>query len=402
MKKLNALLIGEASQTMYGLPSLLFRAGFNVDVITNNPLLKKSRFISGYELVLDLKIIPIKVAERNLDNYDFIIACDDTILKNILYSDIAIKDKLKLLPINSDKNLKHIYSKVGLSKILFEANINTPAFVITSSLSEAIDAAEKLGYPILVKIDSSNGGDGVFECKKRSDFDLISPKIFDSQLLIQKKISGLELDLSALYRDGKLVHFSYCEIKKVIGNKFGPSVLRKYYQLSNIDKQVFIDLSNLGEALGANGFTNISAIKSSDDNKIYFFEADMRPNVWVDFTKFIGDDAAIKIAKWFLHGQILQYPQPINKNYPATKLIPYYLRMSALEILFNRYNVLSFIFKEDDKMIPELVFHLLFYNKLKILLRQIKNSPNTLIKLVLPRKEDRLRVKNYFKKLSLS
>ncbi len=400
MNKLNALLIGEASQTMYGLPSLLFRSGFNVDVITNNPLLKKSRFISGYELVLDLKLIPIKAIERNLDNYDFIIACDDTILKNILYSDIAIKDKLKLLPVNGEKDLKHIYSKIGLSQILFEANINTPAFAVTNSFSEAIDAAQKLGYPILVKVDSSGGGSGVFECKKQSDFNLIDSKLFDLPLLIQKKISGVELDLSALYRKGKLVQFSYSEIRKVFGNKFGPSVLRTYHQLSNIDQQVFIDMSNLGGALGANGFVNISAIKSSYDNKIYFFEADMRPNVWTDFTKFIGDDAAIKITKWFLHGKTLQYPQPVNNRYPVTKLMPYHLRMSSLEVLFNRYNVWRFILKEEDKIIVELVFNQFFYNKIKSFPRQIKNSPNTLIKLILPNKEDRLRVRNYFKKLS--
>jgi hypothetical protein len=126
----------------------------------------------------------------------------------------------------------------------------------------------------------------------------------------------------------------------------------------------------------------------------------MRPNVWVDFAKFIGDDAAIKITKWFLHGQTLQYPQPVNNHYPVTKLMPYHLRMSSLEVLFNCYNVWSFIFKEEDKIIVELVFNQFFYNKIKSFLRQIKNSPNTLIKLVLPKKEDRLRVRNYFKKLS--
>jgi hypothetical protein len=36
MNTLNALIIGESSQIMYGLTSLLFRSGFNIDVITNN------------------------------------------------------------------------------------------------------------------------------------------------------------------------------------------------------------------------------------------------------------------------------------------------------------------------------------------------------------------------------
>jgi hypothetical protein len=53
---------------------LLFRSGFNVDIITNNQLLKK--FISNCELVLDSKLIPIQAAKRNLDKYDCIITCD--------------------------------------------------------------------------------------------------------------------------------------------------------------------------------------------------------------------------------------------------------------------------------------------------------------------------------------
>ncbi len=98
--------------------------------------------------------------------------------------------------------------------------------------------------------------------------------------------------------------------------------------------------------------------------------------------------------------QTLQYPQPVNNRYPVTKLMPYHLRMSSLEVLFNRYNVWRFILKEEDKIIVELVFNQFFYNKIKSFPRQIKNSPNTLIKLILPNKEDRLRVRNYFKKLS--
>ncbi len=397
MKRLNALLIGEAMGLMCALPSLLFRSGFNVYVITNDQRLKQSDFISGYELVLDPKLMPIIAAQRNLDLYDFIIPCDDNILKNILNSDIAIEDKLKLLPVNNEKDFKHLCSKIGLSKVLSEANVNIPSFKVTNNFFEAISAAKELGYPVLAKVDFSAGGAGVFECQKESDFNSINPELFELPILIQKKINGSKIDLSALYRDGKLIHFSYSEVKAVVLNKFGPSSVRIYHQLSTIDHQIFTEVAKLGEALGANGFVNIGVIKS-DDNKIYFFEADMRPTVWVDYTKFIGDDLAKKIIGWFFGNSTLQYPQQINDFFPPTKLLAYYLRLHPLEVIFNHYNVLKLMLKEEDSLILKLAYQEIICNRIKMFLRQIKRLPTTLIRLAVPDKEDRIKIKGYIRK----
>lgn len=395
MKK-NALIIGEHLELTCALPTLLSRAGFKVDIMTNNPMFKRSRFISNYDLIEDRNLIPLKAVEKNLDNYDFIIISDDLHLKIILESNITLEQKLKLLPIKNEQNLEHIYSKIGLSRVLSKSNVCTPAFEVADGLDAAINAAQNLGYPIMVKANRGGGGDSVFECRNIADFDLIDKGFFDHPLLIQKKIIGTELDLSAFYRDGKLIHFTYSKIEKVIANKFGPSSVRTYYQLGTLDKKIFLEMAHLGKVLGADGFVTISCMQSDEDNKRYFIEADMRPNSWVEFSKFLGDDPAIRIANWFATGQTLVYPT-INKKYPSQMVMPYFLRLSLSEILQNRYNVWKFIPKKDLRLILELIVSQLCSPKQKMIFKKIKRIPLSLIRLIISKKEIRLKIKNYFR-----
>lgn len=397
--KLRALLVGENLELAAALPSLLARAGFVIDVITTGLLLKRSKFIADYEVVQNRNLIPIRTAERNLDIYDFIIVIDDETLGLIAHCDIPIQDKLKILPIKNEENLQHIFSKIGLSKALSKAGVNTPPFLVAQGVKEVIDAAEKLEYPVMVKTNSANGGSGVFECKNADDIKLLPSYIFSDALLVQKKIDGIEVDLSALYQDEKLIHFSYSKIEKVIGNKFGTSSVRTYKQLALVEKQIFLELENLGKALGANGFVTISCIIS--DNKRYFIEADMRESAWVEFAKFIGDDPAIRIAQWFSNKQTLTYPYPINKNYPEQLTLPYFIRLSIQEILFNRYNVWKYMPWEDLPALIDLLGNKIYHNIFKpaLIFKKIKYFPTTLIKLAVPDREDRLRVKLYAKKI---
>ncbi len=246
----------------------------------------------------------------------------------------------------------------------------------------------------MIKIDSSNGGRGTFECENLADLKNINPQVFDSAVLIQKKIIGQELDLSGFYHDGKLIFFTYSEIKKVSENKFGPSVVRLYHQLGAIDKKIFLEMEQLGQALGADGFVTISCMESSEDKKRYFIEADMRPNSWVQFGKFFGDDPAKRISKWFLHQETPQYPSAINKKYPTQLLMPYFYRMLPTEILLNRYNVWKFLPIEDYK----LVFHLL-YTKSAIFLKMIKYIPTKLCRMIVRNKEHRIKIRTKFKEI---
>lgn len=395
MKKLNALIIGSESQLIVAMPALLNRAGFTVDAVTTCTFLKESKFISNLEHSFIAEDLLKIVTRKNLDDYSFIAICDDNSLKNILNSDLSSEKKLQLLPVKNLENFAHLFSKIGLSKILSKSGVRTPEFLVATTLDEVILAAEKLQYPVMVKVDASGGGWGVFECKNSDDIKKIEKRFFKSPLLVQKKIIGTELDLSGLYRDGKLIHFTYSKIKKVTSNKFGPSVVRAYQQLYNIDHQTFLEMEKLGEALGANGFATISCIESAIDGKRYFIEADMRPNSWVEFGKFLGDDPAQRISNWFLSGEAMKFPPQINNAYPAEVIMPYYLRLSAIEILFNRYSVWKYLPTQDHKLLLNIMAVEIF--RLNRAVRNIKRTPTYLIRIAVPRKEDRNKIKLKFK-----
>jgi hypothetical protein len=387
-QQLKALLIGESHNLMFGIPHILSRAGFSVDIIANNKLLKNNKFVENFILVRGVEGFVPKIDSLNLENYDLIIVIDDATLMNIKNSNLAIEKKLRVLPITEKKYLNHIGSKAELSNFFHKAGIKTPAFFLANNFSEAVQAAEDLQYPVIVKIDFSGGGVGVFECKNFSDLNSLEKKIFDSRTLIQKKIIGTEYDLSAFFREEVLIHFGSATIKQQI-RKFGPSSIRQYTQIGTLNEAIFHDLTNLGKALGANGFVNIAAIKSDEDGEFYFIEADMRPIAWADFTKFIGDDLALKISKWFSEKKGLELPLKINPNYPEKLVVPNFLRLSTKEILCNHFNVWNYMSKDDWAWFIKKEFSKI----LRFFYLKITRIPTVLIKMILPKKEDRRRIK---------
>ena len=354
---LNALLIGSTYHLLWALPRLLNKAGFSVDVITSDPLMKYCHFVRNCECVSLQSLI--FVAMQRIKKYDWIVVAEDGLLQEVVRSSFSLEDKLKILPVLREENLSHLYSKIGLSQTLAAHNVKTPLFSTAHNVEEALLKAEQLGYPILIKRDSSAGGQGVFECNKASDFQLVPRDVFDLPVLVQKKISGRELDVSAIYFKGELVHFNYAIPEKICGNRFGVSSLRTYYPLSVVEESLFIELAQIGKALGAHGFTNIACIQQVDGQRFYF-EADMRPNAWVDTPYFLKENISLRIQEWFSQKKTLSYPVPILSHQPLQMRIPYFLRLSRWELLVNRYGVWKFIPWENGRFVVLLILHKMF------------------------------------------
>jgi ligand-binding SRPBCC domain-containing protein len=92
----------------------------------------------------------------------------------------------------------------------------------------------------------------------------------------------------------------------------------------------------------AHGFVNIGYIETKN-NKRYFFEADMRPNAWINYSRFIHNDLAIKIKHYFLN---LQSPDELfNKKRldKKTYIFPYPSRLHWKAIVTNQYDCLKYI-----------------------------------------------------------
>lgn len=96
--------------------------------------------------------------------------------------------------------MRNIWSGMGLSQ---------PEFVIVQELSLALQAAKKIGYPIIVKPASSGGGGrGVFRVDSESELEMYYPQAvqhnrYSNQVLIEKFIVGVESSLELLFIEGQ-------------------------------------------------------------------------------------------------------------------------------------------------------------------------------------------------------
>lgn len=316
---------------------MLTSAGFDVDVLCLKNAVFLSKWINNIYRISSRDDLVIKAAQVYSDQYDLVVIGDDEALGLILNGFISTALKLKLLPVTHERFFDHVYSKIGLANRLNEGGIRAPKFCIADSAISVYRLAQNMGLPVVLKVDSSGGGGGVYVCHSVSDLSQALAKISNYPILIQEFIPGSLIDLSGFYQHGQLVYFTYSVFEKTVGGPLGPSSLRTYSQLGGIDDIIFDELTKLGEALGIHGFANISAIESSQDNSRYFIEADLRPTVWVNFGRYIGQDLSTAIERYFSKGEGLGWPVEINPSHPKTQVIPFIWRLTLFDLLVNRY-----------------------------------------------------------------
>lgn len=333
-----ALLIGHSRHQMRSVARLLSRAGFLCDAISSDRRLARAGVVQ--------RVFPFEPAPRWIEaalqwqsrTGGLVVPCDDDLIRQVRNAAIDGAAKCRLLPITGPEHLGHVGSKVGLARALEKAGVAAPRFAVVESADALVAACEGLGYPLVVKVDESGGGEGVFACSSRAEAEALAARSLRLPLLVQELIDGDLIDLSGFFRGGRPVHFVYNRSLKNVGSRFGVSILRRYTQLSALDRQVFDDLVHFSQALGLDGFVNISSLRRSVDGRLLFIEADLRPNVWVEASRIFGDDPAPAIRSALETGSVLAWPPP-RESGPPTVDLPYPFRMGAFELLTNHHGV---------------------------------------------------------------
>lgn len=282
------------------------------------------------------------VASKIHRHYDLIVPAGDFELKIIKDSNLTNSLKLKLLPVTQAQFFNHLCSKIELSKILKENQVVSPAFKIVNKYENIDSLAKELGYPVILKIDYSGGGAGVV--KLNTPYDILNiPKHFKGEkLLLHKFIDGKLLDLSGFYQEGKLIHFSCSEFIQTNGDPFGPSILRRFDKNIFSDKNITQELSAIGHALGLNGFTNVGCVESKLDGKRYYFEVDVRPNDWINYPSYFGDDPALHIKNYFDKKGFFKPLKMTYKNQQHTYLFANPSRINFYELIINKYHWMTY------------------------------------------------------------
>jgi hypothetical protein len=239
-----------------------------------------------------------------------------------------------LLPVCSAHDLMHVGSKFGLSRVFANANILTPDWEIVSSGDELRSAIARIGLPVLLKADTGGGGSGVKDFDQhQSDLSTLT-----FPLMVQKKIDGRLLDLSGIFIKGRPAFFSVSEVLRSVPEPYGPSAVRRYFPGKQNEPELLAVMARLGDALGADGFCNISAIQDSSDKRIYFIEADLRPNVWIEYPRYYGEDPALYVRRSFENGNLDSGASGSARQPVLMGFLP---RLSVGEIALNKYNCRS-------------------------------------------------------------
>ncbi|MDE3144834.1 MAG: ATP-grasp domain-containing protein [Bacteroidota bacterium] len=286
--------------TLQEVPFVLHEGGCIVDVFCSKRswLITNSYYNNWIESSDDEELYIkelITLAEKKNQPYDWIIPADEKLLK--ILNDAISSDELfyKILPLAKIENRDILASKAGLSRFCQSHSIASPKYIIYDHKNNFDASSLQLNYPVLLKQDLSWGGGGILFCENEEAFKkniLQTNKAYST--IIQEYITGKDIGVEALFRNGELLECNTGEVLIYFGNKFNFTTKRKYFN----NNRLVNELRNIGKQIGINGFASIQFIYKPEDDIYYLLEVDMRPNIWVPYGRFTGHNFSEAVKKF--------------------------------------------------------------------------------------------------------
>lgn len=244
-------------------------------------------------------------------SYDWVVLGDDMTAR--LVADVSDEGLFKkLAPLVKPENREILGSKAGLSLACKRYGISTPAFEIYDGSMPILELAERVSFPVLLKIDESAGGTGLRLCKNAAELERVFAVFSEREkkdLLIQRYVQGDNIAVEALFKDGQLLMHAQSMVVKTVSGEFGVSSERRYMYRSEIE--TFI--ARAGAALGLGGFASMTLMR--DAAGLYLVEADLRPQAWCPLAAIAGVRFEEGIRAW-----LADSPPPMLVR-PASEII---------------------------------------------------------------------------------
>lgn len=119
-----------------------------------------------------------------------------------------INERLGLVGMNYNDALA-CSNKIITRKRLAEFNCDQPLFRVITKTSEALSAAEQIGYPCIIKAPDSSGSRGVVKVNAADEVEAAVVEAFkyskDKRILVEEYIDGLEFGAQTFSVGGKCV-----------------------------------------------------------------------------------------------------------------------------------------------------------------------------------------------------
>ncbi len=350
------------SEVAAEVPYLFKRAGCAVDVFCSKRswLLKNSHWDNHILRENDpekyVRHLESLVREKE---YDFVVVTDDFTLRivndNLMETDLAGV----ILPLSTLENRMLLGSKAGLHTLCEKYGIVSPVTAIYDPSVGVGKIFEHISFPLLLKVDISGGGNGVFLCKNEDEVRTRLQSFTETEkrnLVFQRYIHGDHCGVEAFFGKGNLLAYAFSGVLKGIEGEFSSSCERRYRECREIEPI----LKDIGRKFGVNGFASISFIFDKKQNTYYLIEVDARPQVWFPLARFVGVDFSLAISNYFQGKNVLIRPKfPKGKDYLVmgyfSRIVNYVISYGdvreAAKWIFNKEGRWKFIPTYDKKFL---------------------------------------------------
>jgi len=233
-------------------------------------------------------------------------------------------DKLNVKIIGTDcAAIEKAENRDSFEKILQKLNIPQPQGRAVTKIEDGVEAASKIGYPVLVRPSFVLGGRAMQivanEDQLRHYLKTAVEIDEDKPVLVDKYISGKELEVDAIC-DGKDVFVpGIMELVERTGIHSGDSIsVYPSFSVSQKVKDTILDYSKkLGLGIGIIGLYNIQFIVDKNE-EVYIIEVNPRSSRTVPFLSKATGYSLADIATEVIMGKSLK-EQGINVLYPEEK-----------------------------------------------------------------------------------
>ncbi len=207
-----------------------------------------------------------------------------------------LKDNGVYTQMDSD-SLPIASNKFHMMKILSEADIPVPDSAYTLSTDQTIRAAERIGYPAVIKIISGYGGKGVMKASTESDIGPITDTLalFEQEICLQEYIENPGEDIRIIVIGDET--YSY---KRVGDEEFRSNISTGGNREKVEPSEEMIDAAIKASRLCGLDISGIDVLES-EDGGFYVGEINASPGV-EGVEEVLGLDMADRIME-FIHDQ---------------------------------------------------------------------------------------------------
>jgi carbamoylphosphate synthase large subunit len=185
-------------------------------------------------------------------------------------------DQHVTFPYSSYSKIDAVNDKKKLIEIAKKAGIRTPETIIPENLNQVKEAANKLRFPVIIKIRESHGGIGMSIVKEPSDLIKTHERTLrkygfksNDKLIIQEFIEGKYSDIGMLFNKGELrAQFSY-------------TFTRYHFRTQWEDTRTTESLHRFGRYLKWHGMIHGQYIIEKDTDQFYLI--DINPRFWASY-----------------------------------------------------------------------------------------------------------------------